>query len=213
MIIFLLEILGTVAFSIVGASVAIRKGLDIFGILLISVVSATGGGIIRDLVLGNVPPITFRSPFNITAAILSGLVVMLIFRKNQRLTVQRPIQKTVEVFDAIGLSVFTINGIDTALGLNATYGGFLLCFVGVVTAVGGGIMRDILVGQTPAVLKKEIYATASIIGSIFYIVAKAFVTYEFVRWAAILLIIAIRLYSQSKKWNLPVMRGGHKKAG
>ena len=172
-IIFIVEIIGTIAFASSGAMVAVRKRLDLFGIIVLGVITAVGGGMLRDLMIGNIPPNMFRNPVYVLAAFLTVLVLFLLFRCWPFLLGSRYIEgyeKIMNILDAIGLGAFTVIGIDT--GVEAGYGDyhFLIIFLGVITGIGGGILRDIMAGETPYVLKKHIYACASIAGACLYVV-------------------------------------------
>ena len=156
-VIFFVEIIGTVAFASSGAMVAVRKKLDLFGIIVLGVITAVGGGMLRDLMIGNIPPNMFRNPVYVFAAFLTVIVLFVLFRLRPSLLGGRYIEqyeKIMNILDAIGLGAFTVTGIDT--GVEAGYGSyhFLIIFLGVITGIGGGILRDIMAGETPYVLKK-----------------------------------------------------------
>ena len=162
--IFALEILGTIAFAISGAMVAINKKMDIFGVMMLGLVTATGGGVIRDLVLGITPPATFQDPvYALTAMGVSAFTFIPWVRKEAG-AVQKLFDEGLLLVDSLGLGIFTVVAIETAYTKDPSSKVFLLLFVGTITGVGGGIMRDLLVGQTPFVFVKHFYATASLIG-------------------------------------------------
>ena len=170
-VIFGIEIIGTIAFASSGAMVAVRKKLDLFGIIVLGVITAVGGGMLRDILIGNIPPNIFRNPVYVLAAFLTVLILFLLFRLWPSLLGSRYMEgyeKIMNILDAIGLGAFTVIGIDT--GVEAGYGSyhFLIIFLGVITGIGGGILRDIMAGETPYVLKKHIYACASIAGGCLY---------------------------------------------
>ena len=161
----LLEIIGTVAFAISGAIVGIQKKMDIFGVSILGLTTAVGGGILRDLILNITPPAAFVNPvFAITAVIVSIIVFI------------RPIYSSIErkgsvydklllVMDSLGLGLFTVVGVQVAKTSVAGDNLFLVTFVGVLTGVGGGILRDVFAGNTPYIFVKHFYACASIIGA------------------------------------------------
>ncbi len=205
---FLFEIMGTIAFAVVGAATAIEKKLDLFGVLFISVISAVGGGIIRDIVLGNTPPNTFKDPIFIIVSLVSAIVTILAEMAIAGVTDKKNIPaKIIDICDAMGLSVFTISGINVAIGMGAAFeeNAFLLCFTGLITSVGGGMLRDIFIGRTPAIFRREIYAMASIIGSIIYISAGGFIGYDKAGYAAVICIFIIRMISLLRKVDLPIV--------
>ena len=205
-IIFIVEIIGTIAFASSGAMVAVRKRLDLFGIIVLGVITAVGGGMLRDLMIGNIPPNMFRNPVYVLAAFLTVLVLFLLFRCWPFLLGSRYIEgyeKIMNILDAIGLGAFTVIGIDT--GVEAGYGDyhFLIIFLGVITGIGGGILRDIMAGETPYVLKKHIYACASIAGACLYVVLLQVTRSDSALIGSALLVVAIRILASHFRWDLP----------
>lgn len=207
--VFIMELIGTVVFSMSGAIVAIEKKLDLLGVLVLSVCTAVGGGMCRDVLLGNTPPVMFRNPSYTIVAAVTALVVFLTYNhlapkvKNgrRRLVVYRFLNN---VLDAIGLGIFTVVGIDVCHSFLGTENSFLAIFVGVITGVGGGLLRDIMANRTPVILKKDIYASASIFGAILYQFTYTFFpgkTSAMIFYAV--LIMAIRLLAMWRNWNLP----------
>ncbi len=194
--IFIMEVVGTIAFASSGAMVGIRKSMDVFG----------GGGIIRDLILGITPPNVFRNYIYVTISILTSCILFLIiYIKNEILSSRfmEQYEQVMILFDAIGLGIFTTVGINTAINMGIEHNIFLLTFVGVVTGIGGGMMRDIMAGVTPFVLVKHVYASASIIGAIIYIVSiKLNINNVFSMVFSSLIVIIIRIASAKYKWNL-----------
>lgn len=158
---FILEILGTIAFAISGAIVALEKKMDVFGVAVLGMTTAVGGGIIRDLILGNTPPAAFQEPVYALIAIAVALICFC-----------PPVRRHLDnnsVFilipDSIGLGIFTVIG--TIAGLQSSETNvFLSIFVGVTTGVGGGVLRDMFAGNTPYIFVKHFYACASILGAI-----------------------------------------------
>ena len=205
-IIFIVEIIGTIAFASSGAMVAVRKRLDLFGIIVLGVITAVGGGMLRDLMIGNIPPNMFRNPVYVLAAFLTVLVLFLLFRCWPFLLGSRYIEgyeKIMNILDAIGLGAFTVIGIDT--GVEAGYGDyhFLIIFLGVITGIGGGILRDIMAGETPYVLKKHIYACASIAGACLYVVLLQVTRSDSAMIGSALLVVALRILASHFRWDLP----------
>ena len=201
---FFLEVIGTVAFAFAGALVAIDNDLDWFGILCMAGTTACGGGMTRDIILGNTPPMMFRNPIYIGMAIAVGLLTVLIYHKFIQSRHKDKILDIVNVLDAIGLAIFTIVGMDLAMQLGHTKA-FLVCAMGVLTAVGGGLLRDIMVNVKPLILTKEIYATAAMVGSIVYYYSK-FILSDFAAAAISLVIIfGLRMWTIMKNINLPVV--------
>lgn len=208
-IFFSIEIIGTVAFASSGAMVAVRKKLDLFGIIVLGVITAVGGGMLRDLMIGNIPPNMFRNPVYVFAAFVTVLVLFLLFRLWPFLLESHHMEnyeKIMNFLDAIGLGAFTVTGIDT--GVEAGYGEyhFLIIFLGVITGIGGGILRDIMAGETPFVLKKHVYACASISGACLYVFLLQYTHSDFAVLLSALLVVAIRLLASHYHWNLPGIR-------
>ena len=205
-ILFVLETVGTIAFASSGAMIAIERNLDLLGIIVLGVITAVGGGMIRDLTIGNIPPALFRNPIYVWMALITVLILFTVIRFHPFIlsgAFRNNNEKIMNIFDAIGLGAFTVVGIDTAV--NAGYGEyhFLAAFLGVVTGVGGGILRDIMANQTPFILKKHVYACASIIGAICYILIMDKVSYNLSMIICSLIVVLIRLLATKYRWNLP----------
>lgn len=208
-IIFIVEIIGTIAFASSGAMVAVRKKLDLFGIIVLGVITAVGGGMMRDIMIGNIPPNMFKNPVYVFTAFVTVLVLFLLFRTQPGLLSSHHLEmyeKIMNILDAIGLGAFTVIGIDT--GVEAGYSDyfFLIIFLGVVTGIGGGILRDIMAGETPYVLKKHIYAVASIAGALLYALLLRVTDSDLAMVASALLVVVIRMLASHYRWNLPSIR-------
>ena len=161
-----LELSGVVAASVSGAMTAMKKRMDIFGVMILGLITAVGGGVIRDITLGITPPATFRNPLYALTAVVTAVVVFLpcvqrLFRRYQRVY-----DFVLLTMDSIGLGIFTVIGVEAAFTKSEHCGMFLLCFVGVITGVGGGVLRDVLAGNMPYVFVKHIYACASLAGAL-----------------------------------------------
>lgn len=203
--VFIIEIIGTVAFASSGAMIGIRKNMDIFGINVLAITTALGGGLIRDLVLGITPPNMFRNSAYAIAAVATACLLFLLFRLRQELLESRFVElyeKWMNVMDAIGLGAFTVIGIDTALGVGYD-STFLLLFVGVITGIGGGMLRDIMAGNTPFVFVKHVYACASIAGAVMCLILRCFIPDAGAMIVAAGLVILIRMLAAHYRWNLP----------
>lgn len=193
---YVLDILGTIAFAISGALVAINKRMDPFGVFIIAFVTAVGGGTLRDVLIGNQPVIWMK---DITYIFLIGIAVIIaiIFRKKLRY-----LQKSLFLFDTIGLGIFTITG--TEIGINANFHPIISIALGTLTACFGGVIRDILCNDVPILFRKEIYATACIIGSIAFIILYNFnINQNIVYVSTSLIVIAIRLLAVKFHLSLP----------
>ena len=203
---FVMEMIGTVAFACSGGMVAIKKQLDLLGIVVLGVTTAVGGGMIRDLLIGIHPPTLFVNPVYVLAAFLAVMVLFAI-AKYRRITLtmleSAEYERVTNLLDAIGLGAFTVVGIDTAIEAGFAEYRFLMIFLGVITGVGGGILRDIMAGQTPAVLKKHVYACASIAGAVCYVALLDCLDMDLAMVISAGLVVAIRVLARHYKWNLP----------
>lgn len=198
-----LEIIGTVAFAASGALIAMKKHMDLLGVIVLGVFTAIGGGILRDLILGITPPLAFRDPTCAVVAICTAIVLFIPWVRHHLMYNSRLFDAALLVMDSVGLGVFTVMGIWNALSFSPDRSTFLLVFVGVLTGVGGGVIRDILAGNTPYILVKHIYACASLIGAISCTLLLRCLPQYAAMLIAILLVLIIRLLSAYFRWNLP----------
>lgn len=204
LIIIIASVIGTIAFSISGALIAIECNLDILGVILLGAITACGGGIIRDVML-NAEIAMFDDPIYALLSLLTCLLVFLIMRHLKNLSWENSkLYKIIfNVIDSIGLGAFVVVGANAAINNGATTM-FAVCFYGVLTAVGGGIIRDLVVNKIPAVFRKHIYAVAAIIGAIyFYCVVQLGVTYSSSVISTVLLVTVIRYFSFHFELGLP----------
>lgn len=202
-----LELIGTCAFAISGAVLGITKRFDIFGVIFSGIITALGGGTIRDLLLGNLPPAMFRNYiyliFAVATCVLTFIVASILKNKfSENIVV---IDKVNNIFDAIGLGVFTIVGMNVAIRNGFVHNFFFVVFLGMTTGCGGGILRDVIVSEVPFVLKKRVYAVASIAGGIVYYLM--YITFDqsavLSAVVGITLIFALRILASVFKWDLP----------
>ena len=194
-----IDYLGTFAFAVSGATTGVRKGLDLFGVLVLSFAAATAGGITRDVLLGATPPVALADPVYFAIAATAGLVTF--FRYD---TVER-LRNPVQLSDAIGLGLFAVVGAGKALehGVGAV-GAVML---GILTGVGGGVVRDVLVVQVPGVLQRELYAVAALLGALLVVAGHALgLPPTPVAVAGASACIALRLLAIRYGWQLPVAR-------
>lgn len=202
-ILLIIEIIGTIAFAVSGAEVGLKKGMDVFGVAILGLTTAVGGGVIRDLILGNTPPATFRHPIYAVVAICVSIIMFLpavrrFFERREKLY-----HYSMLLMDSLGLGIFTVVGIQTAYSMSRSHGIFLLVFVGVITGVGGGILRDVMAGNMPYVFVKHFYATASLIGALICVLIWPHLgdTLSMIIGAA--LITLLRLFAAHYRWSLP----------
>ncbi len=197
------ELIGTVAFALSGAATAMRKGMDIFGVCILALTTATGGGVIRDLILGKTPPATFLHPIYAIVALATALIAFLPPVRHFFTHHHAFYDHMMLLIDSIGLGVFTMTGIRTAYQALPEATPFLLLFVGVVTGVGGGVMRDIMAGEKPYILVKHFYATASLLGALAAILLWHLIGSTFAILIGALLILLLRFLAAIFHWNLP----------
>lgn len=202
-LLLLFELIGTVAFAVSGAIIGLSKKMDIFGVATLGLVTAVGGGVIRDIILGNTPPATFQKPVYALVAIGVSVIIFIpavrkfLFRK------QRIYDFVILLMDSVGLGIFTVVGIQTAYSVNHSFNAFLLVFVGMVTGTGGGVIRDILAGNTPYILVKHFYASASLIGAAFCILLWEFFGAAAATYGGAAAVIILRLLAARFHWSLP----------
>lgn len=200
------ELLGTAAFAVSGAMLAVKKHLDIFGVLLLGVVTALGGGTIRDVLLGYTPPRMFYSVHLVALALLCALVVFLFVRLTHGKSPWSGgwMDTLLTLSDALGLGIFAVIG--TQAGISAGYGenAFLCIFLGMLTGVGGGVLRDMMCADIPFVLHKHVYAVAAILGgAIFYLLCNLGVDGSYSSLLGMSATVLLRLLAWHYRWNLP----------
>lgn len=198
---WILEIIGTIAFAISGAIVGIKKEMDMLGVVILGLTTAVGGGIIRDLILGQQPPRTFQDPTCALIALGTSLVVFGTFYFGKHFHSQKLPDTLLLIADSVGLGIFTVNGVAAAM---RTYEEIaLLLFSGVLTGVGGGVLRDMLSGSRPYIFVKHIYACASILGAVAYLLLHGRMDETYAVCISISLTVLLRLLSSHFRWNLP----------
>jgi uncharacterized membrane protein YeiH len=199
-IVKLLDIIGIIAFSAAGAFAAIDKKLDVFGIFVIAFVTALGGGTLRDVMIG-VTPVKWMQDVKLGGVVLATTIIVVLFRNRLK-----NYHKTLLLFDAFGMSFFTVVGISA--GISANLQPPVCIALGTITACFGGVIRDIALNTIPLIFqKKEIYATACILGGILFFMLKGIITSTVVLESiCIAVIFAIRLLALKFKWQLPSAR-------
>ena len=197
------ELLGTIAFAASGAMTGLSKKMDILDVTTLGVVTAVGGGVIRDLILGSTPPATFRNPTYALVAIAVSLIMFIPMVRRFLFKKQHIYDLVMLIMDSVGLGVFTVVGIQVAYASDTSHNAFLLIFVGVVTGVGGGIMRDILSGNTPYIFVKHFYACASIIGAIVCILIWKYLGQSLAIIGGSVVVLILRLLAAHYRWSLP----------
>ncbi|NJX16452.1 trimeric intracellular cation channel family protein [Tamlana crocina] len=198
---YTIDILGTIAFAISGVLVAFNKRMDLFGVLIIAFVTAVGGGTLRDVLIGETP-VSWMRDMTYTYVILASAIFAIIFRSKINY-----LRTSLFLFDTIGIGLYTLVGIEK--GLNAGLNPIICIALGTMTASFGGVTRDILCNEIPVIFRKEIYATACILGGVIYFVLREFpIKDDFVFVIAGLVVIITRLLAVKFKIALPnIYRG------
>lgn len=208
-IVLITEILGTIAFSISGAMVAVRKRMDILGVIVLGVVTAVGGGMIRDVLLGITPPASFQNPRYVAWASGTALLVFILVRRRWGNRSRQQFDRFLNLADAFGLGIFAVMGVRTAIGCDYGDNSFLSVFVGVLTGVGGGMLRDTMAGEVPKIFRKRIYAVAALIGAMtYYYTADRLIPAPAAMLLCSMLVVCIRLLAAHFEWDLPRARVG-----
>ena len=200
------DMIGCVAFALSGAMVGLKYRLDVFGIIVLAVTTALGGGLVRDLIIGRIPPMMFQNPIYALVATCTALLIFLIarFLRSHYERLEPMIETLANVFDAIGLGAFTVVGMQA--GINYGYGdnGFLLVFLALLTGVGGGVIRDLFVQRMPGILRKHVYAVAVLAGAAVYLVLfRLGISDLVITPITIVLVFVIRMLATYYRWNLP----------
>lgn len=206
-IVFCMELIGTVAFAASGAMVGINRGMDIFGVCVLGVVTAVGGGMTRDMILGNVPGALIR-PAYVLVAVFTSLAVFLVLYFKKNVFQGKPgelYDRAMLVMDSVGLGIFTVVGVTTGISQGYLENTFLLTFLGTLTGVGGGLLRDMMVGMPPYIFVKHIHACASVAGAL----SCVWIYRGFGQIPAMVvssaLVVLIRFLAAHYRWNLPRM--------
>ena len=204
--IFIMDIIGTIAFAISGAMVATQKRMDIFGVNILAVTTATGGGVIRDLLIGRTPPVMFSNPLYVFIAMLTANVVFVVLYFSKHHASKESVavyEKLLFWCDTLGLAAFSADGVNAGMQTEHADNLFLLVFLGTVTGVGGGVIRDMMANEMPYIFIKHVYACASLLGAL----AVAALWNVCGQNAAMLtgfgITIIIRALAAHYRWNLP----------
>jgi len=197
------EIIGTIAFAISGAVEGVKHDLDAFGVIICGIVTATGGGIIRDLMIGQIPPNALLDSRFVVMAIVTSIIVFLIAWKYKQAFLDYLTQnRLVNFADNVGLATFTIIAIERCLPSFSDNISVLL-FVGVITGTGGGVLRDLFTNTIPVIFRKRVYAVASLIGAIIFIFTYSIIGNTASSLISMTIIVIIRVCSSKYKWSIP----------
>lgn len=195
-LLYLLDLIGTAAFAASGAWIGVRRHMDLFGVLVLGLVTAVGGGTLRDLLVGDIPPFSLQDETYLYVAIVAALAV---FINRERF---KQFEKPLLYLDAIGLGTFVVIGTTKALDFDLGFLGAVL--MGVMTGTAGGLLRDVLANEVPLILRREIYASACLAGGVLLVVLEHFsVARPIAALVAALATILIRLMAIRYDWSLP----------
>lgn len=199
----ILQMIGTLSFAVSGAMTAMRKGMDLLGVVVLGLITAVGGGILRDVLLGRTPPAIFSDP--LTAALAVGVSVLVFIPTVRRLLSRTPrvYEVTMRWADSLGLGIFTVIGAQTACGALNHANWFTIAFLGTITGVGGGVLRDVLAGDQPYIFRKHIYALASLAGALVWVALHRWWNDAMALLIGVVVIVAIRLLAAHFRWSLP----------
>lgn len=204
--IFILELIGTVAFASLGAMIAIEKKMDIFGVNVLGATTAVGGGIMRDIILGLTPPGAFSHPVYVLVAALTSTILFVIAYAKPTAFESRVktdyYDKLMFWCDTAGLGIFTVVGIQAAVRAVGGENVFFFVFIGTLTGVGGGVLRDIMAGETPYILVKHIYACAAIAGGIVCVVGRTAFGEAYGTILGLAATVLLRFLAAHFRWNL-----------
>ncbi len=201
-----LSFIGVAAFSASGAMAGVSRKTDLLGVIILAATTATGGGVIRDILLGFTPPRIFLEPtyFFIAAAVALILFAFAYFYYDEYQKREGFIDKINNIFDALGLGIFVALGTQTAIDSGYAQNMFLSVMIGTMTGVGGGFLRDIMILKVPVILRKDFYASAALFGStVFYILHLFSLNYSFSLVISAFVTFLLRMLATYFKWNLP----------
>ena len=213
MLIFAIEIVGTIAFAVSGSAMAIKKQMDLLGVIVLGLTTAIGGGIIRDVIIGAIPPSSIQHTIYAKVSIATSLLVFLVAYIYRNRTIKYEFKLVYNnlllVSDSIGLGLFTVVGINSAYHKLDSPGFFLLVLVGVVTGVGGGLVRDIMAGDKPYIFIRHIYASASILGAVSCIYLWDITGKNIAMLFGTAVVFLIRFLAARFKLDLPKIQGSN----
>lgn len=202
-ILFVLELIGTIAFAGSGAIVGIQKKMDLFGVCILGLTTAVGGGILRDLILNITPPAAFQNPiFAVTAALVS-LVLFIPAVRSSYGRREALYKELILLTDSLGLGLFTVVGVQAGMAAIAERNLFLATFVGVLTGVGGGVLRDVMAGNMPSIFVRHFYACAAILGAWACALLWSVIGELPAMIAGAALTLILRLLAAHFRWSLP----------
>ncbi|MDG4657614.1 trimeric intracellular cation channel family protein [Ectobacillus antri] len=191
--------IGIIAAAVSGSLVGMKKRLDWFGVICLAVATALGGGIIRDVMIGHLPPVAFIKPIYFFVSVGTALITCIFYERITKL------QNVIMLSDAVGLGVFTAVGANAAV-MNHVHEPFLVVSMGLITGIGGGILRDIFAKDIPYVFRKEVYAIASILGAVSFLLTYNSVSHIFALYICLFITFVVRVVSFYYNVHFPVLK-------
>ena len=198
-----LEIIGAAAFAVSGAVTALKKNMDILGVCVMGITTATGGGVIRDIILGRTPPQMFNDSKYVVVSLIVSIIIFIPFFRHFLTANKRIYEAVLLVTDSAGLGIFTVYGVKVAIDAGYADNTFLVLFVALVTGVGGGVLRDIFAHDRPYIFIKHIYACAALAGAVLCRLLWNGAGQSVSMVCGLVLVILIRLLSAKYKLSLP----------
>ena len=202
----IVEVIGVIAFSVSGAMVAIRRKTDLFGVMLLAILTSMGGGLLRDTIFSFSPPAIFGLKWYLLICVIVSIIVFLIARKYSKtyLENETKIEHINDIFDALGLGIFAVMGTKVGIEHGFVNDAVITISCGVITCIGGGMIRDVLTKSIPFVLVKRIYAIAAIFGSSVYYIMYLFEINDGIAIVSgVMVTFVLRLLAMIFKWNMP----------
>lgn len=200
---FILDLIGAITFAFSGAYVAINFDMDWLGIVIMACTTACGGGLTRDIILGNIPANMFKDPTDVTVAMVVAFITIALYKPLMKSKFKEHIMFVINTLDAMGLAIFVVVGCNVAITCGHKENMFIICFCGVLTAVGGGMWRDVMVNRVPMIFSKEIYATAALPGAIIYYLSMDILGEAVATAITLIIVFGIRMWAIINKKNLP----------
>ena len=203
---FTMDIMGTIAFAISGNMLAVKKNMDLLGICILGIITAVGGGALRDVVMGRTPPVMFQDPSFVFIATLTSCLFFLFARQHGKIKSEKHhllYERLLFWSDTLGLGAFTVDGAIAGMNLVSDGGLFLYSFLGVMTGVGGGILRDILAQEIPSIFIRHVYACASMVGALLTSCLYGKLSSMTVILLGFSSVVLIRALSAHYRWSLP----------
>jgi len=202
-LLYIFDLIGTAAFAISGALAGVHRRMDLLGILVLGIVTAIGGGTLRDILLGDTPPFCLKDENYLYVSIIASLITFFAHSLFNRY------RNALLYFDAVGLGTFVVIGTGKAMAFHTGFIGAIA--MGMMTATAGGMVRDVLSGEIPLILQKEIYASACLAGAIlFYMLTKFNIQHTTVLLLSALTVISLRLLAIKHNWALPTAHTSEK---